>query len=203
MTASSLTIVGLGDSTTAGTPEFFSPRERPPDGQGNEQSQYAYWIIKRHPDWKVLNRGVRGQRTDQMLRRFNWDVPPHKPDIVVVLGGVNDINQGKELASIQNNLQQIYELSLQEKARVLACTILPLDILPPEQKEKVREMNEWVRSYAASHHLGFCDTYKALEDPTRPGFLRGTRDDIHPDVEGYKLMGEAIAKAIEDKWGQV
>jgi len=49
-----VTIVCLGDSTTAGTPLFKSPIETPPDGHGDEQSQFAYWIRQAHPDWIVL-----------------------------------------------------------------------------------------------------------------------------------------------------
>jgi len=41
-------IVAMGDSTTAGTPAFKSPIEAPPDGSGNEQSQYAYWLVDQH-----------------------------------------------------------------------------------------------------------------------------------------------------------
>lgn len=193
----SLSIVCLGDSTTAGTPGFFSPRERPPDGMGDPQSQYAYWIMQRHPEWTLYNCGVRGQRTDQMLRRFNWDVPPHKPDIVVILGGVNDINQGKELSLIQDNLTRLYDLSLEQKAKVLACTILPLDMFEPAQKEKILEMNRWVKQTAEKRGLGFCDTYQALDNPFKPGFLVNTPDDIHPDIEGYRQMGYVIAEGIE------
>ena len=36
-----ITIVALGDSTTAGTPAFKSPIEAPPNGSGNVESQYA------------------------------------------------------------------------------------------------------------------------------------------------------------------
>src|SRR5438876_193409 len=64
-----VTIVALGDSTTAGTPGFKSPIEAPPDGRGNVESQYAYWLMKTHPDWRVLNRGVNGERTDQIHAR--------------------------------------------------------------------------------------------------------------------------------------
>ena len=38
-------IVALGDSTTAGTPGFKSPLEAPPNGRGDETSQYAYWLM--------------------------------------------------------------------------------------------------------------------------------------------------------------
>ena len=55
-------IVALGDSTTAGTPGFQSPLEAPPNGRGDETSQYAYWLMRAQPGWEVLNRG-RERRT--------------------------------------------------------------------------------------------------------------------------------------------
>ena len=58
--AGRLRIVGLGDSTTAGTPAFLSPLESPPNGRGNPESQYAYWMNQLHPEWTVLNRGING-----------------------------------------------------------------------------------------------------------------------------------------------
>jgi len=43
-----LVVVALGDSTTAGTPGFQSPVEAPPDGRGNVESQYPYWLAAMH-----------------------------------------------------------------------------------------------------------------------------------------------------------
>ena len=82
-----ITIVALGDSTTAGTPAFKSPIEAPPDGAGNVESQYAYWLMKAHPDWQVLNRGVDGERSDQIRARFNRDAAQATPDVVVIIAG--------------------------------------------------------------------------------------------------------------------
>src|SRR5262245_14539296 len=70
-------IVALGDSTTAGTPGFKSPLEAPPNGAGNAESQYAYWLEKTNPDWKVLSRGVNGERSDQIRARFARDAHAH------------------------------------------------------------------------------------------------------------------------------
>src|SRR5438105_4815086 len=39
-----LTIVGLGASTTPGTPAFRSPLESPPDGQAAPATQNAHWL---------------------------------------------------------------------------------------------------------------------------------------------------------------
>ena len=43
---STIRIIALGDSTTAGTPGFLSPLEAPPNGRGDVTSQYAYWLMK-------------------------------------------------------------------------------------------------------------------------------------------------------------
>src|SRR3989442_5861562 len=95
------TIVALGDSTTAGTPGFKSPLEAPPDGAGNVESQYADWLTQTHADWRVLNRGVNGERSDQIRARFQRDVVDARPDAVVIVAGVNDVYQGRSAASVQ------------------------------------------------------------------------------------------------------
>lgn len=84
MTERSYIIVALGDSTTAGTPGFKSPLEPPPDGAGDIESQYAYWLtLRRRGTWRVLNRGVNGQRADEIRARFDRDVIAVKADLVV------------------------------------------------------------------------------------------------------------------------
>ena len=74
-----ITIVALGDSTTAGTPSFKSPIEAPPNGSGNVESQYAHWLMQMHPDWQVLNRGINGERADQIGARFARDAAAATP----------------------------------------------------------------------------------------------------------------------------
>src|SRR5205809_2279958 len=94
------TIIAIGDSTTAGTPGFRSPLEAPPNGSGNVESQYAYWLTKTHPNWRVLNRGVNGERSDQIHARFERDVIAETkkgdgPFLIVIIAGVNDVYQGR------------------------------------------------------------------------------------------------------------
>src|SRR3954466_7057542 len=94
-TPAKVAIVGMGDSTTAGTPAFKSPREAPPRGTGDETSQYAYWLMKAHADWDVVNQGVNAQRSDVIAERFDADVIALKPAVVVIIAGVNDVYQGR------------------------------------------------------------------------------------------------------------
>src|SRR3954467_13209373 len=78
---SQIRIVAMGDSTTSGTPAFKSPREAPPNGSGDETSQYAYWLMKAHPAWEVINQGVNAQRSDVIAARFEVDVVAKKPAV--------------------------------------------------------------------------------------------------------------------------
>ena len=190
-------IAALGDSTTAGTPGFRSPREAPPGGKGNEESQYAYWIMKEHPAWKVINLGINGQRSDEMLRRFDADVTALGPDTVIVLAGVNDLFQGREVEEILDNLKAIYEKAKNNKIKVVACTILPYNGMSQKAYLGMRSVNQWIKDYAEKNGLTFCDTSHLLEDAAHPGTLSSTSDSYHPDVPGYRKMGELIARNLE------
>src|SRR5215831_19558817 len=103
-----ITIVAMGDSTTAGTPAFESPREAPPKGRGDETSQYAYWLMKSHPEWDVVNQGINGQRSDQIRARFEEDVVAKKPAVVVIIAGVNDVYQGRPAQLAKDDLAGMY-----------------------------------------------------------------------------------------------
>jgi lysophospholipase L1-like esterase len=192
-----VTIVALGDSTTAGTPAFKSPLEAPPNGAGNAESQYAHWLMLRHADWRVLNRGVNGERSDQIRVRFTRDVIDAKPDVVVVLAGVNDIYQGRSAESVERELEAIYEAARAAHIPAVVATIIPYNTATADQNERMRAVNAWVREYAERHALAFCDTRAAVTAAGAPDRLVSSPDNLHPSPEGYRLMALAIEPAIK------
>ena len=193
-----LKILAMGDSTTAGTPGFYSPAEKPPDGEGDRTSQYAYWILRGHPDWTVYNRGVRGQRADQIFSRYRREAASYPAYVIVVLAGVNDLYQGYPVEHVEAYLERIYDFAQSQNVPVMVCTILPYNISTAEVRRRMARVNEWIRHTAQARGFLFCDTYKVLEDPARPGDLLASPDGIHPDPDGYRKMGEAIAKVLEE-----
>ena len=195
---SSLSIVALGDSTTAGTPGVLSPLEAPPHGRGDLQSQYGYWITRARPGWSVSNRGINGQRSDQILARFGRDVMLEKPDLVVILAGVNDIYQGRKEDAVKNSLEAMYERAEGSSVVPVAATILPYNSAGPREAASIRNVNSWIASTSKETGMLFCDTNKAVRDAADPDLLASTPDGVHPDVDGYRKMGEAIVKALAD-----
>jgi len=190
-------IVGLGDSTTAGTPGFLSPIEAPPAGSGNKESQYCYWMMNAHPEWTVLNRGVNGQRSDEILSRFERDVVKERPSAVIVLAGVNDIYQGRTSASVRRNLEAMYALAERSRIVPVAATVLPFNTAGLEESESIREVNAWVETASKGPGRLFCDTNLAVRDKANPNLLASSPDGLHPDVAGYKRMGMALCATLE------
>ncbi|HEY6283454.1 MAG TPA: GDSL-type esterase/lipase family protein [Nitrososphaerales archaeon] len=191
-----LKIVGLGDSTTAGTPGFLSPIESPPDGAGDKKSQYSYWLMRGHSDWDVLNRGVNGERSDQILRRLAKDVISEEPAIAVILAGVNDIYQGFAADFTTRNLSKMYSKCLRAAIVPVLCTILPYDTMGKREKLLRRELNGWIESESQRLRVPFSDTAEAVSASDNADRLSGSPDRIHPDVAGYRRMATAIGKTI-------
>jgi len=192
-----ITIVALGDSTTAGTPGFKSPIEAPPSGEGDVESQYAHWLMRAHPDWNVLNRGVNGERSDQIRARFERDVLRAAPQAAVVIAGVNDIYQGRAAEAVVRELQAMYDAARGARIPVVAGTILPYNTASSDANARMRIVNDWIRRYAsARREIVFCDTRAACASPADPDRLVSSPDDLHPSPEGYRLIAAALEPAI-------
>ena len=194
----SVIIVALGDSTTAGTPAFKSPIESPPNGAGNTESQYAHWLMQSHADWRVLNRGVNGERSDEIRARFTRDVLDAKPSVVVIIAGVNDIYQGRAAEVVQRELEAMYSAARAAPVQLVAGTIIPFNTATPDQNQRMHTVNAWIREYAGRHEgVTFCDTRAAVGAPGQPDRLVSSPDGLHPSPDGYKLMAAALEPAIK------
>lgn len=192
-----VSIVALGDSTTAGTPAFRSPIEAPPNGAGDAHSQYAYWLMQKHPDWRVLNRGVNGERTDEIAARFDRDVLAAHPRVVIILAGVNDVYQGLPAERVTRQLRAMYDRAIAAGIAVVAASIIPYNSATRGQNAEMHDINAWIAAQGAKDpRLTFVDTRAAVAAAGHPDQLSGSPDGLHPDVDGYRAMALAIEPAL-------
>lgn len=186
-------IVAMGDSTTAGTPGWKSRVEAPPSGSGDETSQYAYWLMQAEPSWEVINQGVNGERSDQILSRFDRDVVAQKPAAVVIIGGVNDVYQGRTAAHVVEQLGTMYDRARKLRIPVIAGTIIPYNTSTADQNRRMHEINAWIRTTAEKDPaLAFVDTRAAAAAPGNIDRLFESPDGLHPSAAGYRRMADAI-----------
>ena len=190
-------IVAMGDSTTAGTPGWKSRVEAPPAGAGDETSQYAYWLMQAEPGWEVINQGVNGERSDQILARFDRDVVAQKPAVVVIIAGVNDVYQGRPVQHVLEQLRTMYDRAKAAGIPVLAGTIIPYNTATLEQNARMHQINVWIRTTAdADPAIAFVDTRAAAAAPGNIDRLFDSPDELHPSAAGYRRMADAILPAL-------
>ena len=190
-------IVAMGDSTTAGTPGWKSRIEAPPAGAGDETSQYAYWLMRTEPSWEVINQGVNGERSDQILARFERDVVALQPAAVVIIAGVNDVYQGRPVQHVVEQLRTMYDRAKGAGIPVVAGTIIPYNSATPEQNARMREINAWIRTAAdADPAMEFVDTRAAAAAPGNIDRLFDSPDELHPSAIGYRRMADAIQPVL-------
>jgi lysophospholipase L1-like esterase len=178
-----MTVVAcLGDSITEGSPHWDS-RTR----TGEPQGQWEPWAGLLHPELELRNFGIWGERTDEIVARFDEAVAG--ADVLILQGGINDIAQGRSIDDAARNLGLLVERGLSLGLPVAICDVLPWNNGWPANEPAIRELNERIRGFGVAL-LPFHDT---LEDPDLPGRMkaRWTHDDgDHPSVAGYRRLGE-------------
>lgn len=152
-----------------------------------------------------FNRGISGQTTGQMLLRFREDVINLKPSVVVILGGINDIAQNNgpsKLEDIFGNIVSMAELARANHIKVVLSSLLPAVTLAwrpaIDPAPQVKALNEMLKNYARQNHMIYLDYFTAMADQ-KGGMLPGlSKDGIHPNLQGYKIMEPLAEQAIND-----
>lgn len=152
---------------------------------------------------EMLNRGISGQTTPQMLVRFRQDVVELKPAVVHILAATNDLaeNTGPTtLGAIEDNLSSMVEIAEANHIRVVLGSVLPALDFPwrpgLQPAPRIVALNDWMRAYAKRRNLVYADYYSALVDSQR-GFKSELADDgVHPNRAGYAVMSPIARESI-------
>ena len=116
----------------------------------------------------------------------------------IILAGVNDIFSGSEAESVERELAAMYADALDAAIVPVAASVLPYDRATPRATAAIFALNTWIESIAKVLDIPFADTHVAVADPNALHRLRGSPDGLHPDVEGYRRMGEALTRTIDE-----
>jgi lysophospholipase L1-like esterase len=167
------------------------------------------WRLNEYfPEKDYINRGISGQITSQMLARMKSDVIDLKPEVVVLLGGTNDLARGTSVETVTGNIALIADLCAYNKIKLIIASVLPVSDYhmhvnpafemtrrrPPQQIEAI---NTWARQFAEQRSIGYLDYAAAMKDER--GMLKAdlADDGLHPNAAGYRVMAPLVQAAIE------
>lgn len=152
-----------------------------------------------------LDKGVSGQNTTQMLTRFQADVIDLNPQVVVIMGGTNDLAQGVSKEQIVENVAAMAEMADAAGIKVVICTVTPCNdtysrLSDPKTKgAHIIRLNGMLQDYAASKGFSWCDYWSSLvaDDGLALDPKYWLYDHLHPNPDAYTVM-EGIVKPIID-----
>jgi lysophospholipase L1-like esterase len=153
-------------------------------------------MMREHPEWTVVNRGINGQSSDEILARFERDAVQERPAFVIILAGVNDVHQGVPVSIVEQNLREMYEKAISARITPIAATVLPYNTASDKETKAIQELNSWISETAKQLGIPCCDTNRAVRDTRHPNQLSSSPDGLHPDVAGYRKMADAFSKLI-------
>ncbi len=187
-----LVVAALGDGVTAGSPGFD-----PSHGNAkllgfaeDEQSQWEYWAGQKGQDLTFRNCGVYGERTDQIAKRLEGCAKD--ADVLVIEGGLDDIEQGRPVAEAARNLRAMVVRGKKLVPHVELAAVIPWNNGWPQAAPKIVALNRLIHAIGRDEHVRVLPFYAVLDDPKHPERMKDawTADGENPSVAGYQRLGE-------------
>lgn len=194
-------IVTLGDSITQG---------------GGRPGGYV-WLINEYlraiyPEQKieVINAGISGHKSNDMLARFQRDVLDKKPDVVTISVGINDVWHGftKEhpagygprrvpLDQYRANVEKMIQAAQNAGVKVVLLTTTIFEDQPNSPRNlRVQGYNDALRSLARRYDVPVADQYRAFMEAWSRGGEKLTSDQVHMAPAGDRLMARTVLLAL-------
>lgn len=187
-----------------------------PGGLGTSYIAVIAQLLKAtYPErlYRVINVSTSGNRSRDLVQRWETDVLANKPDWVCVLIGINDVWRQFDCAELSEMsvLPDEYEANMEKMISSTLPTVKGMILMTPFFMEQNREdpmrkrMDEYgaiVRKLGQKHGLLTLDLQQVWDD----FFARGihphaiTWDCIHPGDTGRMVLVRAFLKAIGYEW---
>lgn len=186
----SKTLVILGDSLMSGT------------GSTREENSMAYLIapgLAQGQNIELHNFARPGVGVKDVLERQVEEVSKLKPDYVVLMIGINDVNEWVSTSKFKNDYSQIIERLEMTGARITLINVPFLGsnkiLLPPWNviyNYRIGSFNAQINETASENNLQVLN----LHDKFYKDFINSSdlyaEDQFHPSDKGYALWAEFI-----------
>lgn len=177
------------------------------------------WDLTGLRGFKIVNKGIGGEQTYEVLARFDRDVVALKPRAVILWGFINDIfrSSPEELESNLARTRQNIQFMIDQAVRHGISPILVTEVtMPPPTKLSdrivgwlasargkqsyrdyvnvhVRETNRWIRKVAAKRKLTILDFEEVLADKDGNRKLEYANEDgTHLSPHAYNALTQYL-----------
>lgn len=195
-------IVTLGDSITQGGGR--------PGGYVWLMDQYLQVLYPRQKI-EIVNAGISGHKSNDMLARFQRDVLDKKPDLVTISVGINDVWHGftpehpagygprrVKLEDYISNVDAMLQAARKAGVDVVMFTTTTFEDQPESIRNlRVSHYNQALRNLAAKYGYRVADQNAAFHAAwAKNPSARLTTDQVHLNGPGNELMARTALLAL-------
>lgn len=163
-----------------------------------------YDLDKYYKDLPVVNSGISGNTTDDILKDMKKRAYQYNPSKVFLLIGTNDLTHDKSNEEIVEGVEKIIE-GIKEnrpKAEIYLESIYPVnhDIrrnnAGNRKNSDIKEINEKLEEYCEDNDITYIDMYDLLKDDDDNLKEEYTKDGLHLSDKGYEVVTKEIKQII-------
>lgn len=155
-------------------------------------SSYADLLTSVCPSFNYKKTAQVGKKTDWMLMQLQNELNTNSYDVVVILGGTNDIFAGTPIQQTTSNLSAMYKLAKDKGALVVGITPPNIDYYTKTsytEKAKFNQLYDFMRRNKDTSY--FIDFATITNSPTL--FLS---DGLHPSYQAHIYLKNAFATQV-------
>ncbi len=147
---------------------------------------------------EMINAGVSGHTTVNALARIEKDVIAKKPDLVVIMFGMNDVTRVK-IDDYDKNMRSITRQCLDAGAAVMLCTPNSVYENPRRPNATLASYSDHVRTLAHDLKVPLVDFFKdwsELHQKDETAWMLLMSETIHPNMNGHKRFALLITQTL-------
>lgn len=156
----------------------------------------GYNLDQYYSNYPVVNSGVGGYTTDQILEKLDKMVYRYNPTKVFLLIGTNDIAQDRSQEHIINNIKQIID-NIKKNRRYTEIYVESIYPINP-RKEKLRDnelinrINNDIKQLCEERDVTYINVHDLLIDDQGNLKSEYSNDGLHLTEKGYEVVTSKI-----------
>ena len=163
-----------------------------------------YDLDKYYEGYHVVNSGINGNQTDDILGDMNGRIYQYNPSKVFILIGTNDLQRDKSLDEIVDNIKKIVEgiEDNRPQAQIYIESIYPINkdinevAVGSRSNSAITEINNLLKEYCEEKDIIYIDIYNSLTNDDGNLSNEYSDDGLHLNDKGYEVVTAKIKEYL-------
>ncbi len=169
-----------------------------------------YDLKKYFPKEPIVNSGISGDTTEDILNNMEKRVYQYNPSKVFLLIGTNDLQEGKTVEEVVTNIKKIISQiqKMRPQTEIYLESICPVNesdekgikpsVVDKRNNHDIKKINEQLKSYAKKENLLYIDLYKVLKNNQDDNLkIEYTKEGLHISEKGYEMITKELKQYME------